>query len=68
MNVDLSGAQWFKSRRSGASKDCVEVAFIEGGAVGVRDSKNPTGPALVFAPEAWDAFTTRIADGEFDRA
>ncbi|WP_433664782.1 DUF397 domain-containing protein [Nocardia sp. CA-128927] len=65
MNVDLSGAKWFKSRRSGASKDCVEVAFVEGGAVGVRDSKNPTGPALVFTPAAWDAFTTRVADGEF---
>jgi hypothetical protein len=39
---------WFKSRRSGPSKDCVEVAFLAGGHVGVRDSKNPTGPALVF--------------------
>ncbi|PXX58792.1 uncharacterized protein DUF397 [Nocardia tenerifensis] len=68
MNVDLSGAKWFKSRRSGASKDCVEVAFLDGGAVGVRDSKNPAGPALVFAPEVWDEFTARVAGGEFDRA
>ncbi|MFI6995933.1 DUF397 domain-containing protein [Nocardia sp. NPDC050175] len=68
MNVDLSGAKWFKSRRSGASKDCVEVAFVEGGAVGVRDSKNPTGPALVFAPEVWDTFTARVTDGAFTSA
>ena len=26
------------------------------GAVGVRDSKDPTGPALVFTPDEWDAF------------
>ncbi|MFI6046954.1 DUF397 domain-containing protein [Nocardia sp. NPDC051321] len=68
MNVDLSGAQWFKSRRSGASKDCVEVAFVAGGAVGVRDSKNPAGPALVFAPDVWDAFTALVAEGEFNAA
>jgi len=34
--------------------------------VGVRDSKNPTGPALVFAPTEWDAFTARLERGGFD--
>ncbi|MFD0360474.1 DUF397 domain-containing protein [Nocardia sp. GCM10030253] len=34
-------------------KDCVEVAFLDGGHVGVRDSKNPTGTALVFTPGEW---------------
>ncbi|MGW4771627.1 DUF397 domain-containing protein [Nocardia sp. NPDC004278] len=52
----MSNADWFKSARSGGSKDCVEVAFLDDGRVGVRDSKNPTGPALVFTPSAWDAF------------
>ncbi|MFI6779144.1 DUF397 domain-containing protein [Nocardia sp. NPDC050412] len=66
MNVDLSGAQWFKSTRSGATKDCVEVAFLDTGIIGVRDSKNPTGPALVFTPTEWDAFTARVQDGEFN--
>jgi hypothetical protein len=68
VNVDLSGAKWFKSRRSGPNKDCVEVAFLDGGVVGVRDSKNPAGPALVFTPGEWDAFTVGVNDGEFDRA
>ncbi|WP_405162161.1 DUF397 domain-containing protein [Nocardia sp. NBC_01499] len=68
MNVDLSDAKWFKSRRSGASKDCVEVAFLGEGIVGVRDSKNPTGPALVFSPGEWDAFTAGVNGGEFDRS
>ncbi|WP_141548131.1 DUF397 domain-containing protein, partial [Nocardia farcinica] len=32
---------------------------------GVRDSKNPTGPALVFGPAAWDAFTAALGDDGF---
>ncbi|WP_405486089.1 DUF397 domain-containing protein [Nocardia sp. NBC_00511] len=57
MNVDLSGARWFKSSRSQPNADCVEVAFLDGpSAVGVRDSKDPTGPALVFPASEWDAF------------
>jgi hypothetical protein len=33
----------------------------------VRDSKNPTGPALIFTPGEWDAFLAGAKDGEFDR-
>ncbi|MEU7633381.1 DUF397 domain-containing protein [Nocardia sp. NPDC049220] len=29
MNVDLSEARWFKIGRSGAGKECVEVAFLD---------------------------------------
>ncbi|WP_330185360.1 DUF397 domain-containing protein [Nocardia sp. NBC_01503] len=67
MNVDLSRAQWFKSSRSSAGKECVEVAFLDGGLVGVRDSKNSTGPALVCTPSEWDAFITGVTGGAFDR-
>ncbi|MEV0342880.1 DUF397 domain-containing protein [Nocardia sp. NPDC050713] len=66
MSVDLSGAEWFKSSYSGGGQDCVEVAFVDD-AVGVRDSKNPTGPALVFTPGEWDAFTAGVREGEFER-
>ncbi|NNH72547.1 DUF397 domain-containing protein [Nocardia uniformis] len=65
MNVDLSGARWFKSTRSDAAKECVEVAFVTGG-VGVRDSKDPSGPALIFSPVEWDTFTAGMRAGEFD--
>ncbi|MBV7705018.1 DUF397 domain-containing protein [Nocardia nova] len=68
MSIDLSGAQWFKSSRSSSGKECVEVAHLSEGMVGVRDSKNPTGPALVFAPTEWDAFTARLKRGGFDLA
>ncbi|MGV9543139.1 DUF397 domain-containing protein [Nocardia beijingensis] len=67
MSRELSGAEWFKSSYSQAGGDCVEVAHLEAGMVGVRDSKNPTGPALVFTPGEWDAFTAGVNDGEFKR-
>ncbi|AYF76705.1 DUF397 domain-containing protein [Nocardia yunnanensis] len=66
MSIDLAKARWFKSSYSGGSQDCVEVAHLDGGVVGVRDSKNPAGPALTFAPGTWDAFTARVAGGGFD--
>ncbi|MCG5441903.1 DUF397 domain-containing protein [Micromonospora sp. NIE79] len=53
--MDLTGALWRTSSRSG-NGECVEVADNLPGAVGVRDSKDPTGPVLVFAPAAWRAF------------
>ncbi|MEC3914421.1 DUF397 domain-containing protein [Nocardia sp. CDC160] len=54
---DLSGAQWFKSSRSANASECVEVAFIGNArSVGVRDSKDPAGPVLVFSGEQWDRF------------
>ncbi|RMI28446.1 DUF397 domain-containing protein [Nocardia stercoris] len=62
MSVDVPKARWFKSSHSGGSQDCVEVAFLDDGTVGVRDSKNPAGPTLVFAPGDWDAFTAGVGD------
>ncbi|MBF6148532.1 DUF397 domain-containing protein [Nocardia elegans] len=66
MTVDLSGAKWFKSSRSTATRECVEVAFLDGSMVGIRDSKNPNGPALVFTPAEWDAFTSIVGNGGLD--
>jgi len=67
MNTELSTARWFKSSHSGPDRDCVEAAFL-GGGVGVRDSKNSTGPALIFSPAEWDVFTAGVKEGRFDRA
>ncbi|WP_040815630.1 DUF397 domain-containing protein [Nocardia concava] len=54
----LRDAEWFKSSKSADASECVEVAFVGDGAhiVGVRDSKDPGGPALVFSGEQWDRF------------
>ncbi|MEV4664345.1 DUF397 domain-containing protein [Micromonospora echinofusca] len=61
--MELNGARWRKSSRSsGNGGDCVEVADNLPGVVAVRDSKDPAGPALVFAPAAWRAFVATIAE------
>src|SRR3989442_10138229 len=46
----------------------VEVAEGFPGAVPVRDSKDPHGPALVFGAEAWSAFVTGLKAGGFRTA
>jgi len=63
---DLSGVQWFKSSWSGGSENCVEVAFLAPNLVGVRDSKDRTGPALVFTATEWSSFTASAARGDLD--
>ncbi|MFE3259467.1 DUF397 domain-containing protein [Nocardia sp. NPDC059091] len=67
MTADLTGAEWFKSSHSSGGQECVEVAWLNAEAVGIRDSKNPAGPALTFTPGEWDAFTAGVKVGEFDR-
>jgi Domain of unknown function (DUF397) len=64
MAHDPAPALWRKSTRSQAATNCVEVANLDGHRA-VRDSKNPTGPALTFTTTAWLAFTTGIRGGEF---
>ena len=55
--TDLRRATWRKSSRSSASgSNCVEDADLAG-TVGVRDSKDVTGPVLRFTPYAWASFT-----------
>ncbi|MER6074653.1 DUF397 domain-containing protein [Streptomyces sp. NPDC001817] len=57
---------WFKSSHSsGAEGNCVEAADLEP-EVGVRDSKDKAGPALVFPKSSWTAFVTGVRTGEFD--
>jgi hypothetical protein len=65
-SADLTGARWHKSSHSGSDGNCVEVAFLTGGRVAVRDSKDAgDGPALVFTAAEWAAFAAGMADGEF---
>jgi hypothetical protein len=62
---DLSRARWKKSSRSSGNGQCVEMADVDG-AVAVRDSKDPTGPVLIFTSGEWTAFLAGAKDGEFD--
>ncbi|MFJ7907480.1 DUF397 domain-containing protein [Kitasatospora sp. NPDC096204] len=56
---------WFKSSYSDNGGACVEVAANIPGAVPVRDSKDPHGPALAFSPEGFSAFVSAVRAGEF---
>ncbi|MGH3920871.1 MAG: DUF397 domain-containing protein, partial [Pseudonocardiaceae bacterium] len=58
---------WRKSSYSnGSGGACVEVADLNHGSRAVRDSKDPTGPALMFTATEWAAFTAGVRTGEFD--
>jgi hypothetical protein len=58
---ELTAVVWRSSSYSSANGgSCVEVADNLPGALPVRDSKNPHGPALTFTPTAWTAFLTRL--------
>ena len=67
MGHTLDNVIWRKSSYSGSNGgNCVEVADNLPGIVAVRDSKDPVGPALTFAPADWRAFITSVNRGELD--
>jgi Domain of unknown function (DUF397). len=58
--ADLNGLAWKKSAKSGPTGgNCVEVAALPSG-VAVRDSKNPSGPVLLFSPDVWRSFLVSL--------
>jgi hypothetical protein len=58
--MDVTSAAWRKSSYSGDNGgNCVEVGTA-GRAVAIRDSKDPKGPRLAFAADAWRAFAEQM--------
>lgn len=69
MDSNIDRAQWRKSSYSGSNGGaCVEVARNLPGVVAVRDSKDRTGPVLVFGPAEWRTFADAVKAGEFDHS
>jgi len=62
----LVSARWRKSQASNPSGACVEVAELDGGAVAVRNSRHPSGPALIYTRAEIEAFLIGAKNGEFD--
>ncbi|HEV2376884.1 MAG TPA: DUF397 domain-containing protein [Streptosporangiaceae bacterium] len=59
MTPQVIQARWFKSSASSVT-GCVEVAYLPGGQVAVRDSKDAGGQAHVFGRREWAAFVSGL--------
>lgn len=66
--AELTGAHWRKSTRSdNGGSTCVEVARDLPGVVGIRDSKDSSGPALaVVTPDTWRSFLADVKHNAHD--
>jgi hypothetical protein len=62
----LDGVTWQKSRRSNSTGNCVEMARLSSGEIAVRNSRHPSGPALVYTKAEIEALILGAKDGDFD--
>jgi hypothetical protein len=66
MPADQLQVTWRKSKRSSPSGNCVEVTALPDSAVAVRNSRHPSGPALVCTRAEIAAYLAGVRNGEFD--
>ena len=62
--MDISDAVW-ESAPGGPEEEKVEIARLAGGAVAMRNSKDPD-TVLRYTAAEWRAFVLGARDGEFD--
>jgi hypothetical protein len=66
--LDVRGVTWTRSTHSTVldEGECVEVSFLGGSAVALRDSTAPDRRDLRFTAGEWSAFTAGVRAGELD--
>jgi hypothetical protein len=65
----LDAFNWRKSSKSCFNGNCVEVARVWGGLIGVRDTKDrESGTVLVFGDDSWNDFINTIKRDDLDLA
>jgi len=64
--TDIVGVAWRKSVHSNSQGNCVELAQLPDGGVAVRNSRFPSGPALIYTRDEIKALILGVKDGEFD--
>ena len=57
---------WRKATASNPNGDCVELADLSPDHIGVRNSRFPGGPVLIFTPAEICAWLAGAKAGEFD--
>lgn len=65
MDIDALDAGWRKASHSVNNGACVEVASVPASVL-VRNTVNPSGAAIAYAPTAWRVFLNSAKDGAFD--
>ncbi|PWI06753.1 DUF397 domain-containing protein [Streptomyces sp. NWU339] len=58
--LTIDAAIWRRSSHSGGQGDCLELAHNIPALAPVRDSKDPSGPVILFGRAAWGAFVAHL--------
>jgi Domain of unknown function (DUF397) len=67
LSHELETATWRKASKSASNQgNCLEVAPLSGGRVGLRDTEAPDKAPFVVSAGVWDAFIDGAKKGEFD--